>query len=596
VVGESRTEAELLNVRADAPKRRYPTLLSLRRGLSAVSLGVAVLVAAGHRSEAHDAAGSQAPEAAHARPRLVVFVSVDQMRFDYLTRFAPLFTSGLKRLVEQGAVFSNARYQHAYSETGPGHALLMSGRHGRHTGIIANGWYEPLAGDTVNVVDDPAHRPVPGPGRGASPFHFLGETIGDLLKKVSPASRVVGVSTKDRTAVLMSGRRADAAYWYENATGRYSSSTYYMSALPQWLADWNAKGGADRFYGQTWTRLLDDEAVYLRYAGEDAVQGEWDNVDTTFPHKIRGAPNSKDFYDDLRRTPYSDQLVLEVALLALDNYDMGRDDATDILTVGFSGTDSIGHTYGPDSQELMDQILRLDRTFGRLLEAAEARAGHDGLIVGLSADHGVMPLVEVLRAHGVDARRVHPDTLEKAVKDALAARFPGATDLIADADWDGPYVYLDLAAVHRRGLERSAVEKVVGDALVATGVVSRVYTHSQLLGPPPDDDPEFALFRNSFYEPRSAHVIGRVKPHVYVDDYVGGTGHGTVHDYDRHVPVVFMGAGVRPGRYEAACGPHEIAPTLAAVLGLAYRLEEGQRVLSEAFAPSDATRHTGDAR
>jgi predicted AlkP superfamily pyrophosphatase or phosphodiesterase len=526
-----------------------------------------------------------------------VFVSVDQMRFDYLTRFAPLFQGGLKRLVEQGAVFSNARYRHAYSETGPGHALLLSGRHGRHTGIIANSWYDSLAGDTVNVVDDPAHLPVPGPGRGASPFHFLGETIGDLLKKVSPASRVVGVSTKDRSAILMSGRRADAAFWYENATGRFGTSTYYMPALPRWLAAWNAQGAADRFYGQTWTRLLEDEAVYKRYAGEDAVQGEWDNVDTAFPHKIRGAPKTKDFYDDLRRTPYADQLVLEVALLALDAYDMGRDGATDVLTVGFSATDSIGHTYGPDSQEVMDQILRLDRAVGRLLDAAQARSGRDGLLVGLSADHGVMPLVEVLKSRGVDARRVHPDSLEAAVKEALAARFPGASNLIADGDWDGPYVYLDLAAVKRGGLDRAAVEKVIGDALVATGAVTRVYTHGQLCGPPPDDDPEFELFRNSFFEPRSAHVIGRVKPNVYVDDYVGGTGHGTVHDYDRHVPVVFLGPGIRPGRYERECGPHEIAPTLAALLGLDYRLEQGQRVLSEALTETEtAGRRVGGVR
>ncbi len=526
---------------------------------------------------------AQAREPAPRRPRLVVFVSVDQMRFDYLTRFRPLFQGGFRRLLLEGAVFSNALYRHAITETGPGHAVLLTGRHGRDTGIVANEWHDRLRGE-VNVVDDPAVAALPGPGRPASPVNTLGVTVGDLLKADSPGSRVVGVSLKDRSAILMAGRRADAAYWFEPKAGAFGSSTYYGRALPEWLARWNAAGRVDGLRGKVWTRLLGDVAVYERLAGPDDVKGEWDGQDTVFPHRIRGNPPGREFYDDLRRTPFADELTLDIALQALEAHDLGADEAADLLVVGFSATDHIGHTYGPDSQEAMDQVLRLDRLLGRLIEGAEARAGRGHVLVGLSADHGSMPLVEVLKARGLEARRARPDELKAPVRKAVQARFPNAGDLIAA--YDPPHFFLDLAAIARHGLRRSEVEGVIEEAMLATGLVDRVYTHARLLGDPPADDPDFVLFRNAFFESRSPHLIGRLRRNVYVAHYAGGTGHGTVHDYDRHVPVAFWGAGIRGGTHDSPCGPHDIAPTLARLLGLEYRLDEGQRVLTEALAES----------
>jgi hypothetical protein len=560
-VGQLRREGELL----------------IRKPWAAGRLLLAAILAA-----AAAAAVSQARSSGPAeRPRLVLFISVDQMWSDYVDRFAPLYTSGLKRLREDGAIFTNAYYRHANSETGPGHAVLLSGRHARDNGIVANEWHDRLKGGSVNVVDDPAQRPLPGPGRAASPVNFLGETVGDLLKAASPGSRVVGVAGKDRSAVLMAGRSADAAYWYESASGGFATSTYYMPALPPWLAAWNAAGHVNALAGRSWTRLLPDEAPYLKYAGPDDVKGEWDNVDTVFPHRIRGTPPENEFYDDLRRTPFADDLVLEVALAALEAHDLGKDDATDLLAVGFSATDSIGHTYGADSQELMDQLLRLDRVLGRLLEAAEARAGRGRVLVGLSADHSSMPLVELLKAKGVDARRASPLLVRDAVKNALAQRFPQAGDLVAA--YDDPHVYLDLDRIAQQKLHRADVEKVVKEAMLSTGLVERVYTTADLLGDPPAGDPDFVLYRNSFFEPRSPQVIARLKRYVYLSSRPGGTGHGTVQDYDRHVPVVFMGPGVSKGRFDTPSGPEDIAPTLSAMLGLSYRVEAGQRVLSEAI-------------
>jgi predicted AlkP superfamily pyrophosphatase or phosphodiesterase len=508
-----------------------------------------------------------------ARPRLVLALSVDQMRFDYLTRFGPLFTGGLKTLREKGAVFTNARYRHACTETGPGHSVILSGRSPRHSGIVGNDWYDAASRQTMNVVDDPVHVAVGGRGRGASPRNFIGFTLGDVLKKQSPRSRVVGVAGKDRSAILMAGHRGDAAYWY-GAGGAMVTSSYYMPEAPAWLTAFNERHLPDRYAGERWTRLLPDEGTYLKYAGPDDVKGEWDNKDTVFPHAIRGRPPEDLFYDDLRRTPFADEVTLAVALEAIAAHGLGTDEDTDILAVGFSATDSIGHTYGADSQELMDQLLRLDLTLQKLFDELDRRIGLGRVLVVLSADHGVLPLVEVLQSRGVAARRTGPDTLQKPVEAVLQERFPGRSALVAT--WDGPNVYLDLDALGRQGLHRADVEKAVIEGLTRSGLVDRVYTHADLLGEPPPGDPDFPLFQRAFFQPRSAHLITRLKPYVYVGSYVGGTSHGTVQDYDRHVPVVFMGPGVKAGTYAGESGPEDIAPTLGALLGLEYPSRDGR--------------------
>jgi hypothetical protein len=516
------------------------------------------------------------------RPKLLLFVSVDQMRSEYLERMAPLFQSGFKRLIDHGAVFTNSFYRHANTETGPGHALLLSGRHARDNGIVANEWWDRLLRRDVNVVEDPTVVAVGVKGRGRSPANFIGQTIGDRLKKASPGSKVVGVAGKDRSAILMSGPRADAAYWFDS--GRFVTSSYYMKTAPAWLDAWNAQAKFDAFAGRTWTRLLPDLALYEKYAGPDAVEGEFDRKDTVFPHQIRGAAGTAELYENVRRTPYADELTLEVALQALDAYELGRDDATDLLAVGFSGTDSIGHTYGPDSQEQMDQMLRLDRTLGRLFDEVEKRVGQGNFVLGLGADHGAMPLVEVLQKRGLPAQRLRHVDVDTPVRDALAAAFPGKTGLVA-AFYE-PHFYLDLEAIARQGLKRADVERVIEKALLGTGYVARVYTAARLLDDPPADDPDFALFRNAFFEPRSPHLLVRLKPYLYLDDeYPGGTGHGGADEYDRHIVTAFLGPGIKPGRYAERCGPEEIAPTLSKILGLEYPLETGQRVLSEMLAP-----------
>jgi len=521
-------------------------------------------------------------QTAPPQPRLVLVLSIDQMRFDYLTRFEPLYRGGLRTLLDRGAVFTDAKYRHSATETGPGHSVILSGAHPSHSGIVANDWFDAALGTQVNVVDDAAQRPLGGPGRSASPAHMMSATVGDALKAKSPQSHVVGVSLKDRSAILMGGRRADAAYWYEANGGNFITSTYYMKAAPPWLTDWNAQRTADKYAARTWTRLLPDAATYERYAGKDAIEGEWDRKDIVFPHIIRGKPPATGFYDDLRRTPFADELTLAFALRAMTAHRLGEDAVTDILAVGFSGTDYVGHTYGADSQELMDQLLRLDLTLDRLFKAVETNVGMANVLVVLTADHGSMPLVEVLQSKGIAARRASPAVLTDAVERAFQKRFPGAQGLLQGSA--APDVYLNLPAIQRNRLLRKDVEDTAIAALLATDLVAKVYTHAQLKHPAPSADPYLRLFQNAFYEPRSPHLNVLLKPWIYLNTFPGGTGHGTAYDHDRHVPIIFMGPRIKAGRYQAPAGPEDIAPTLASMLRLDFPREPDARLLTEVLS------------
>ncbi len=432
----------------------------------------------------------------------------------------------------------------------------------------------------VNVVDDPFQQPLGGPGRSASPVNFDGFTIGDVLKQRNRQSRVVGVSTKDRAAILMSGRLGDAAFWFEEEGGNFITSTYYMDEAPDWLEQWNRRRMADSRAGTVWTRLIDDESQYRRYAGLDAVVGEWTAEDTVFPHRIPGTPPDPVFYKYVRRTPFADEMTLSVALSAMVAHDIGEDQFTDILAVSFSGTDLVGHEFGPDSQEVMDQLLRLDRLLGELLERIDRRTGLDRTMVVLSSDHGALPLVEVLEERGRGGRRSTRQVLLGVLEAAMLERHPNAQGVISAMEASG--VYLDEGLIAARGLDRASIEATITDALEATGLVAAVYTHEQMAGGTPSDDPFLDLYRNSFVSSRSAHLTYRLAEHVYIDGAdPGGTGHGTPYEYDRHIPIIFMGRGIQPGWYPDACGPEDIAPTLGHILGLEIPKEPAARILTE---------------
>lgn len=507
--------------------------------------------------------------------KLVLVLSVDQMRYDYLTRFQDLFHGGFHKLLTEGAVFSNANLHHACSETGPGHSVILTGRYGAHSGIVANAWYDSFLKKDVNCVADDLQKSVGGEGRAASPVNLIGYTIGDALKQNSPESRVIGISLKDRSAILMAGHRADAAFWYSFHDGKFITSTYYMNRLPEWLQKWNDNRFPERYAGKKWERLINDPKLYDRYAGPDAIEGESDRKDIVFPHLLPMEPSA--LHENFAEFPFADDMTLSAALEVVKAYNLGNGPAVDLLAIGFSTTDMIGHSYGPDSHEILDQLLRLDRTLGTLFQELDARIGPGKVLVVLTADHGVMPLVENLEAKGIAAKRVPPDALEISVNKALAAQYPGVEDLIAG--YMAPNFYLNLDSIEKHKLKREDVESVISRTLMATGYVERVYLHSDFAKNAAAGDPYFDLLRNSFFAPRSPHLTVLLKKYIYMDDYPGGTGHGTLYDYDRHIPILFMGNGIKAGTNAQECSSASIAPTVAALLGLTFPHEPDAVVL-----------------
>jgi predicted AlkP superfamily pyrophosphatase or phosphodiesterase len=366
------------------------------------------------------------------KPRLVILLAIDQMRADYFTRFGARFTGGLKRLHAEGRVFTNADLNYARTETAPGHATLATGAYPRRHGIPANEWFDRQAQQTVYCVADKTAGSVEGAGGGASPKHLTVKAVGDWLKAASPASKVIAAAGKDRAAVLLGGQRPDLAFWYEAKTGLMVTSDYYTRQAPDWVKAFNAADWTTRNTPAAWTKLLPES----EYSGPDDFRGErlW-GPSRKFPHPfLRKTENQ-------RTSPYYDMLVLDFALAAIRAEKLGQDDAPDLLCVGLSATDYVGHHYGPDSHEMQDHLLRLDRALGDFLTQVEKLAGAGNVLLVLSADHGVRPNPEYLTEFkAAPARRISHDAIETelfAISDALQQELGLTESVLERRRWRG---------------------------------------------------------------------------------------------------------------------------------------------------------------
>ncbi|MCA1555877.1 MAG: alkaline phosphatase family protein, partial [Acidobacteria bacterium] len=379
-----------------------------------------------------------------ARPRLVLVIVVDQFRADYLERFGDLFAAngGLRRLMRDGAQWTNANFDHMPTYTAPGHATIMTGAWPSETGIIANDWYDRETGRLISNASDPEDKPdkqrwqLFGGGereRASSPRRLIASTLGDEIRLVTNGrSKVIGISSKDRGATLPAGRHANAAYWFSPFTGNMVSTDYYFNELPAWVARYNAARPADKYFGMEWTRLLKDTGEYERRAGADAPP--WENIggvkDTnTFPHKVTGGATApgREFYSVLDYSPFSNDLLVGFAQEAIENENLGKDADTDVLSVSFSANDYIGHRFGPYSQEVMDITLRTDGQIGTLLEFVNAKVGLQNTVVVFTADHGVAPIPEHASAMGLTGGRVGNSDIMNAARNAVRARFGRTT-------------------------------------------------------------------------------------------------------------------------------------------------------------------------
>jgi arylsulfatase A-like enzyme len=550
------------------------------------------------------------------RPRLILLIVVDQFRYDYLTRFGDLLTTrGIGRLMREGASWTDANFDHVPTFTAPGHAVFMTGAWPSQTGIIANDWYEQDTGKKVKSITDDSTMAVAGKDgeKGKSPRRLLCSTVGDELRLADrDQSKVIGISTKDRSAILPAGRRANAAYWFSTDNGNMMSSTYYLNQMPEWVTRFNGRHMADKFFGAHWDRLLTDENEYLKRAGTDDVP--WENLDKSsndtnfFPHVVTGGMRSpgRMFYKALDYTPFANDILVAFAEESIANERLGAHDVPDVLSVSFSANDYVGHRFGPYSQEAMDMTLRIDRQIGSLLDFVDQHVGLQNTLVVFTADHGASPVPEQAAMLNLPGRRYQKADLLKLVKDGLQARYGRkdrpANDYIrsfTNRDETEPGLinsnfYLTRAALARDGIDLDECERVVGELAMQMPGAARYFTRAQLESKsisPTDVVARRVL--NGFYPQRSGDVIVVFEPYNILFDLPDDptdprstATHGSPYSYDTHVPLIIMGRDFSAGRYTQAATPADIAPTLAGVLNIQAPSCSIGRILSEAMRDS----------
>jgi predicted AlkP superfamily pyrophosphatase or phosphodiesterase len=492
------------------------------------------------------------------RPKLVVILVIDQFRYDYLMRFRPYFGKAGFNMLLDGAVFTDCRYDYATTITGPGHATLLTGAYSNIHGIIENDWYDPVQHRKVYCVADPstqivASRAGPSSAPGFSPRNLIGSTLGDELRAATNfRSKVITISLKDRAAILMGGHAASAAYWYDPATAGFVTSTYYASALPSWLDEFNHRSPAKEFCGQDWRALPETPGA----AGE---------VFSQFVRaKGESCPDSK-FLSWLGTTPYPNKIELEAATAAIRGERLGQGRETDLLAISLSINDSIGHRFGPYSLQVADTTLRTDRYLAAFFAELDKLVGLNNVWVTLSADHGVAPNPAFVDDHKLGPGNVQPAAIRTAVEKALIVAFgegPWVEDL------DEFYIYLNHATLKEHNVSETKAEEVAAEAAAALPEVAAAFTRTQFLTGSLPPSPLARKAANSFNPRRSGDVFLVLMPYAVAVSGSTETTHGTPWSYDSQVPLIFWGGAFKPGFYATACQPIDLAATLAAVLGL----------------------------
>jgi predicted AlkP superfamily pyrophosphatase or phosphodiesterase len=494
-------------------------------------------------------AGAPAPPP--PRPKLVVVITVDQLRPDYFARWKSQLTGGLGQLANEGAFFTEGYQDHAVTETAPGHSTVLSGMWPAHTGIILN----------ARGVQDSTAPLLGTNGPGASPRRMRATTLFDWLKAADPTARMLSVSRKDRGAILPVGRAKEQVYWYQS--GLFTTSRYYADSLPDWVQAFNARRLPFKAANKVWTLLLPDSA----YKEEDNEPWETGGRDPVFPHRLPA--------DSVRAAavvagmPTIDSLTLVFALEGFEALRLGRR-GTDVLAVSLSATDAVGHTFGPDSREIHDQVLRLDRYLQWFLKRITDRVGRDNVVVVLTSDHGVTPLPERTRAKtGGAAYRVFLDTLVTAVNRQL--------DTLAVADQPRAWLEFDsgMLLLHDNGrfaamgIKTDSVLDAVAARILRVQGVGRVMKPADLASADTANDPVARRWIHQLTP--DAGVVLMVMPlpgSVWDIANLPIAMHGLPTDDDAHVPIIFWGRGVRRGSYAGRANTVDIAPTLSVLLGI----------------------------
>jgi len=512
---------------------------------------------------------------AQNRPKLVVGIVVDQMRQEYLYRYEGKFgQNGFKRLMNEGFMLKNAHYNYVPTETGPGHASIFTGSTPAIHGIVANEWYDRALKIDVNCVNDPNQKPIgTDVGGTVSPWRMLSTTITDEVKLSSQQrAKVIGVSIKDRGAVLPAGHMPDGAYWYDNKTGNMITSTYYKDVLPKWVQEFNERKLADKYLNQEWNTLLPINQYTEVGADDSPYEGRWKGKDKpTFPYNLAELRKQMGAFSLLTMTPWGNNIVGDFATAALVAEGLGKDDITDVLTVSFSSTDIIGHAMGPNAVELEDTYLRLDKTLEDLLATLDKEVGKGAYTVFLTADHAVAEVPQYMIDKRVPAGYFRPGYVEANLIEHLQKYFPGKK-IIEKMSTEQVYINQEAFGTDMRasGIDFMIASELITNFLLKTEGVAQVFPSSVLRQASYGEEGMRGKVVRGFNAKRCGDIAFVLEPGWLAWSGVTGSTHGSAYSYDTHVPIIFYGAGIKKGSSSQAHAITDIAPTLSVLLRIKF--------------------------
>lgn len=530
-----------------------------------------------------------APWSLHAdeKPRLVLQITVDQLRGDlpgrYLDRYGE---GGFRYLFDEGLHYANAHYHHANTETIVGHSSLATGAYPAVHGMVGNLWLDHDLGRLVYNIEDPDYRLLSADAdvnadteidptqraakvEGRSPRAILVSTFGDELRGYTGGKgKVFGVSVKDRGAVSLAGHTGKA-FWFSKAAGEFVTSNYYYDQYPEYVTDWNAQN-KPAAYGDTYWELIQDQDRYLFKDQDDRPwETDFPGFGQTFPHAYGPADDSL-FTTKLTLSPAGDELTLDFAMTLLEAEELGQDEVTDFLAISFSSTDYVGHIFGASSLEMEDNLLRLDRTLAKLFAQIDEKVGLENTLIVLSADHGgpdTPGYLEGLGYVGLDYFDVDSLETEPAIE-ALKAHFGIGTQLIDQ--YSHPYLHLNRSAIIEQGLDIAEVQQAVAAELAKFPGIREAVPSTALRANAVPDFPLMESVRNNFHPGRSGDVYVIFDPNVFINDFDGlvvASTHGSPWSYDTFVPIFFAGKGISSDTVYRPVTPYDIAPTLSASVG-----------------------------
>lgn len=523
-----------------------------------------------------------------SRPALVVGITVDQMRADYLTRFWNDFEGGgFKRIVQGGFVCNDHHFGYAPTYTGPGHASIFTGTTPAYHGIIANDWYDRQSGASVYCAGDTSVRAVgtavvTDPAGYMSPHRMRVTTLGDELKLATGGqAKVIGMSMKDRGAILPAGHSADGAFWFHGKDeGVFISSTYYYQELPLWAERFNRKNSRDDYMKAGWKRLL-DEAVYDESQPdnnpfESPFRG---STKPTFPYDFRDLAAANGNYDLLKASPAGNALLVDFAIAAIAGEGLGSDAITDLLAISFSSTDYVGHQFGSHAQETQDVYLRLDRELKRLFDALDSQVGAGNWMCWLSADHAGATVPSLGQSLGFPVDYWRPGNMTDAAEARCVAAFGEGPWIL---NYSNDQFFLDVNRIANRGLSVREVAQLVQSVAASDPHVQRAVLREDLAAFGQTEDPVLSRLQWGVHPSASGEVIVVPLP-GWINYGLTGTTHGSPYAYDTHVPCIFYGWGVAPGQTYERTYIRDIAPTISALIHSPLPNASSGRIIEDLF-------------